>query len=301
MSFDLPISLDVSDADGDFLVEESYSPLLLSGQTSLEFAVETLQDEVDENHGSVEVTILASENHEKAIAPDDVASVTVLDDDVPVISLDSTAVSVMAGESFKFIVHASSEVDNDLNISLAVTETKEYINELDYTNLIIPAGTSTGEIVIQTIISDTFNGIGHINLKVLAGSDYRLEDDQDFLFATATIEETEAPTGISIRAESNLISENHATGTVRFYLYSNEQFTTDQTVDLEVSTTGSFFNLNSNTIQHIIPAGVSESVLEIPLIDDTIDEIAGSIEVSVSPGDIILLPRHRTIQIPLLS
>ena len=284
LDFDLPVSLTVTGDIEEYLASDIIKPILPSGQTAVELEIETVQDEVDEIDGTIEVAIQVNENYNLAVTPENIAGVIVLDDDLPVISLESTTILATAGDTFLFKVHSSTEVEDDLNITLTVSETKEFISEQDYTNITIPAGNKTGELTIQTITEDLFYGIGVIHIEIQASTNYRLAGDQSTLLTTVMIEDNVIPTGISISAETNQIYENHASGVVRFHLFSDEESTTDRTIDLEISSTGEFVDLDSNTIQHIIPAGESKSVLEIPLFNDTVDEIAGQLEVLIAPS-----------------
>ena len=282
---DLPILLNVSDGSNDYLTEQEYSPLILpANQNFVEVDIATEQDEVDEFHGTIYVTLLEGENYDIVSYPDNIASVNILDDDDPVISFEESSLSVSEGETVTLKLLASSSVLTDLNIPLEISENKEYIEEQDYTSITIPTGQSSGEIEIRTNENSTFSAVGRASMKILAGAGYRFTDDQESIQATLIIEDDEnIPAGVSILSEYDTVAENHSGGSIRFNLYRDHTIPNDQIINLGVATTGSFITLN-NTIQHTLPAGRLASTIEIPLIDDNQDEISGNVTLTVLPG-----------------
>ncbi len=102
---------------------------LTAGATSADLTVATVNDSTDESDGSISVSIASGTDYTVAAPPNDVASVTVQDNDDPPPEISLTAgAAVTEGANTVFTVHTNPAPQSDLTMQFSVSQGGEWLS-----------------------------------------------------------------------------------------------------------------------------------------------------------------------------
>ena len=105
------------DADGLVTIPVTFAARSLTGTLTLD----TVDDEVSEDNGSVTATILAGANGKYVAGTSSAVTTTLLDNDPPIISVEAVAAEVDEGDNAQYRITRSGNTSGSLRVGLYVT------------------------------------------------------------------------------------------------------------------------------------------------------------------------------------
>ena len=105
------------DADGLVTIPVTFAARSLTGTLTLD----TVDDEVSEDNGSVTATILAGANGKYVAGTSSAVTTTLLDNDPPIISVEAVAAEVAEGTNAQYRITRSGNTSGSLRVGLYVT------------------------------------------------------------------------------------------------------------------------------------------------------------------------------------
>ena len=309
---DLTVALSVTEAPGsgdDGFVsmanEGSQVLTFTAGNTRATYTVGIVNDGIDEADGSVTVMLSANDQsmtgqeYTVVSAPDNTATVAVMDDDIPQISIAvhaSSMPTVTEGADAVFTVTASPEPYRELTINLNVPTAADstFLDVDPAAMVILPANTggitysfaTEGDLVDEG--DSTGNGQGRITVSIddtMAVGSY--EAGATAPSATVTIEDDDTPE-LSIRPVSTDPVREMATTTYAEFTVTASGVVprADLTVNLnvtDVQKTGSDFipdgMQGSRTLT--FPGMATTTTYRVPIAPDEVMESSGDITVTI--------------------
>ena len=164
------------------------------GEISKIIEVQTTEDEIDEIEGRVTATIIEPNDGKYDISDNTTASVSVSDNDDPMISIVPVVVdrAISEGEVVQFTLTARDrEIDADIRININITQDSNFTTWRLPRTIVMPAGKKTTSIVISTIDDNKEQEDGEFRAEILAGEGYRISSQN---IATVAIEDNDTGT-----------------------------------------------------------------------------------------------------------
>ena len=248
---DLTVNLTVTDVTGsDFVAsddEGAKTVTITNGTTSASYSVTTQSDTVDEESGSVTVTVDAGTGYN--VGSSNSASVTVNDDDLPAITV-SGGDAVTEGTAAKFTLTASTAPTSNLTVNLTVADAtnSDFIDSDDEGSKTVSiTANSTSAIYSVDTTSDTKDELnGTISVTVASGTGYTIGSPSS---GTVTVNDDDATANRSPvftnQATTASINENSAAGTTVETISATDPESDAITYSLD-STSDAKFNIDSS-------------------------------------------------------
>ena len=150
------------------------------GESSKVIEVQTNDDEVDEINGRILATIIEPSDGKFVIAAASSASVDVVDNDDPRISISAVVDRpITEGEPVQFTLKAMDRVvDSDVRINFSITQSSDFVTWRIPQVEILSAGKSITSIVIGTIDDNKVQEDGEFTAAILTGEGYRIDDQK---------------------------------------------------------------------------------------------------------------------------
>ena len=173
------------------------------------FEIDTAHDEVDEENGTITVTVMDQDHYN--LGSPVVAAVAVLDDDLPVVSIDrnhGTPPVVTEGVGPWFTITASSEPTERLMVKVSVVNTGGSVLRTDEPSeriVEIPAGSSAAaSFGVVTLDDDKDEEDGFITATILPGDGYTVSATQSFVIVRVRDNDVPAtPTSLRINGHKD--------------------------------------------------------------------------------------------------
>ncbi len=253
------------------------------------FDVNTVNDVVDEDNGAIQVTIQSSADYEIADAPDHTASVTVEDDDAPVISISSGG-AVTEGSGASFTLSAKPAPGADLAVSVMVTQTGTFTESTELGTQEVTIGTSgTAAFEVDTVNDVVDEDNGAILVTIQSGTGYEIAEAPDHT-ASVAIEDDDVPViGIS---GGDAVAEG---GSASFTFSATPVPRADLAVSIMVSQTGMFTESTELGTQEVTIGTSGTAAFDVDTVNDVVDEDNGAIQVTIQSGtgyEIAEVPDH---------
>ncbi|MBL7670089.1 MAG: hypothetical protein JNM39_06355 [Bdellovibrionaceae bacterium] len=182
------------------------------------------------------------------------------------IYLDTVQITMSEGSVAKINVALSEYLKKDLLVSLS-------LNDLDHrfqtvpTSILIPAGTLSSQVVLQSIDDSIYQGNQTITLTI-SSNENSVTADPDTL--TINLIDNETPSRfVQLSSSSQTVYENSGTASVNLVLsaVSNLDVTVPVTVT-GTATGGSVDYFLATTVPIVIPAGSTSVPINLTIIDD---------------------------------
>lgn len=238
------------------------------------YSVPTVNDGLDEADGAATLTVNTGSGYAPASAPNNTASGTVTDNDVPVISVVGGA-SVTEGESAGFTLTASPLPYQALSLKLTVGQTGNYVaaENLGAGKTLTMPTSGTATYSVATVDDNNQEANGAVTLTVTAGTGYT-----EGASASVTVVDDDI-TRIEVSGGGAITEGADAT----FVFTTNPALTSPTVVSLTVSQAGSFVKaVNLGDTTHTInPSEVSSYTYTVATVNDAIHEVNGSVSVTV--------------------
>ena len=262
--------------DGSYL--GNYSVTLTNSAPSATVSVPTLDDNVEEPRGRVEIYIAYGRGYTYEIYPDGYAVYYVDDNDQrgnPTISVTGPT-EVTEGSAVAYTITSSPAPKGSLTVNYRISQEGGFVaaGELGLKSVTITSATTT--VSIPTLGDDVDEEDGSVSLTLGSGTTYRL-DPTDY-YATTTVEDDDvANPDLRIISRKSSVDEGD---TAQFTLFIEPPAAGGLTVKYRVSQSGDF----------VAAAGLGDKELEttspivfisLPTVNDDTDEADGSVTVTL--------------------
>ena len=259
------------------------------GSDAVAVAVATDDDELDEANGSITVTVTGGDTY--AAGTPAAATVAVADNDLPVVTISSSATEVTEGGSLPIEVSRVGDLSAALEVILTISATNDYV--------ITPRGTVHVEIAAEassatmsvTVADDDFaRGTGSVNVVMIRDSvalaRYRVGSPSTFSGTIRDNDESGVP-AVIIRDQTCAEDPVNAQCNVSFYLTSaaTSQFiviarTRSGTATSEVD----FGRIRRLDRRVTVFEGADDGAVTIAILGDDLDEDDETFTVELSLG-----------------
>ena len=293
--------------NGEYTTQTDNSILLRAGESSAKIDITSINDSIGEVNGRIGLRI--SDNKTGGYSVDSAyttATVAVLDNDEPVISINSNHEFVIEGtDTGRFAIYSSNPLQQDIAINLRINASQ---NVIDYSRMIIDnsglslnSGTLDGILSIPVLTSggtptwvsattpiytmqlftndDLLVSTNEtVRVEILTGNGYKLNES----LATSSIEVIDNDEfEISLTRLTTKVTEGSI---AEFELTSNQTVTSNLTINLEVTFVGDFFNRVSGPDSEQITIGQTTQLYRVGTQIDNQYENNGSVTVMLRPG-----------------
>ncbi len=271
-SADLDVTVGVSQS-GDYVTTGSRT-VTITTSGSATFTVATTNDTTDEPDGSITATISSGTGYTVS-SNAGAATVAVSDDDAPTLpEISITAGSgVTEGTAASFTLTASPAPAADLDVTIAVSQSGNYVTTGSRTVTIPSSGSKTFTVTTTDDSNDEHDGSVTATISSAAG--YTVASNAGA--ATVAVSDDDAPTlpEISITAGSGVTEGTAAS----FTLTASPAPAADLDITIAVSQSGDYVTTGSRTIT--IPSSGSK-IFTVTTTDDSDDEPDGSVTVAIN-------------------
>ena len=295
----IEINLNVSETSS-FLSQSGAERVELGqNERSVQFTLETLDDNQTESDGQISVEILPGEDYKVATGNGAVATSDVADNDAPRLAISfvggAAESTITEGGNLELELSSSSLVATDLVVNLGIEEMNgDYLSGDPEIVGIIPANQNTGTIVIPTVDDEADEDDGLFVVTLLPGEGYNLVEGS--VAATANLIDNDEGREIAIFAVSEAITEG-----AEAVFNLNASGPMYRSVDLLVVSGGGDF-LTDEVPLSVFFENQSEAIFVVPTLDDDVDEVHGDISVSIIATDNYTLGDENTLaSVPVLD
>ena len=272
-----PITVNVTvSASGDYGATTGSRTVTVTTTGSAILTVGTTDDGNDEADGSVTATLVDGADYD--LGTNQAATVSVADDDVPVVSISGGG-GVTEGGDASFTITASPVPAADLTVNVTVTASGDYGATTGSRTVTVP---TTGSAVLTVGTTDDGNdeADGSVTATLVDGAGYDLGTNQAATVSVA--DDDDAPPVVtpvvSITAGSGVTEGGDAS----FTITANPVPAADLSVSVTVSASGDYgATTGSRTVT--IPA-TGSTILTVGTTDDGNDEADGSVTATLVDG-----------------
>ncbi len=265
----LSVSVTVT-ASGDYGASTGSRTVTIPTGGSATFTVATTDDGNDEADGSVTATLVDGADYDLGTSS---ATVSVSDDDVPVVSI-SGGNGITEGGDASFTITASPVPAADLTVSVTVSASGDYGASTGQRTVTVPT-TGSAVLTVGTIDDSADEADGSVTATLVDGADYDLGTNQA---ATVSVSDDDVPV-VSINGGSGVTEGGDAS----FTITASPVPAADLTVNVTVTASGDY---GASTGQRTVTVPTTGSaVLTVGTIDDSADEADGSVTATVNTGN----------------
>ena len=192
-----------------YLVGPTRSIVIPAGQTSVQWAFETRENEEDAQDSRFAVTVRPAtwEGHTYYYRHDAApAEVTIKDDDLPVVSVEADSEGVHESYNADFTLTRVGRKDIALTVDITVTrEGSFFTNEDPPSTITFPVGSATATLTVATVGDSTLEDHGSVTVAVAEGDDYEVGLPAS---ATTTVADNDrGGVSVSIAVENAAVEE----------------------------------------------------------------------------------------------
>ena len=309
----LEIGVEVSET-GNFLPALALRPntvIITSGYKVGILDVSIVNDTIDEVDGMVTVKLLADRSttnaYQLAINPEYHSAVAlVVDDDTPSISIkvhSDTPIPVYEAPNTVVNFELGTDIPNleDIAVQVRLTSIGNYLaggrnEQMD--SITILAGQSLGVLAVPIHHNGAAGFNGAIRIEIIPDTavppTYTLDASHDQIRASAVVfnfDPDREPSSnlqstpviaIAPHRDSNQSVNEAESFSAKFVVYSHIEVENDLVVNLRITESTDYLP-DHLTEQTVIATGATSSTIEIPLVNNNLDELAGEIMVSIVP------------------
>ena len=267
-----PITVSVTvSASGDYGATTGSRTVTIPTGGSATFTVATTDDSADEADGSVTATLVDGADYD--LGTNKAATVSVADDDVPVVSISGGS-GVTEGGDASFTVTANPAPASALTVSVTVSASGDYGATTGSRTVTIPTGGSA-TFTVATTDDGNDEADGSVTATLVDGADYDLGTNQA---ATVSVADDDVPV-VSISAGSGVTEGGDAS----FTITASPVPAADLSVSVTITASGDY---GANTGQRTVTVPATGSLtLTVGTTDDSADEADGSVTATVNAGD----------------
>ena len=247
-------SISLSDQEIDLTITETGS--FITGQLPESIQIDALNrkailsiptndDQLDETEGLITASIDDNSSYTVATAPNNSASVNVLDNDgdPPIVSVSKISPgAVVEGSPAIFRITASYIVTKQTTINFELTEIGDFLLPNQGNTINLEQGNYSKIKEIATIPDDIFEAHGSVQMKILPGDDYQVSSTSYSI--SIPILDNDTPTGISVAPISRNIDEGEK---AQFQIRSFLPLLSDLEVNYTLSTFDGYNTTTENS------------------------------------------------------
>ena len=262
------------------------SPILIpAGQTSADLWVSLVDDILYEPGETVEITLGSPQDGQLGTTTQHILTIT-SDDPLPTVEFTSSSSSSGEGvgqSSISLGLSAVSGVDVSVPITTSGTATEGVDYTLDQSTILIPAGSLTGTTSV-TAIPDAMDEADETVVLTLgppSGADFG-----STTVHTLTLVDDDPPPSVAFQLPSQSVDEG--SGTTGILVQLSAVSGLDITVPFTVSgdaTANLDYTIDSSPLS--IPAGQSSASLSLTVLEDTQDESAEQVRISIDSASLV--------------
>ena len=197
--------------------------------------------------------------------------------------LQSAATSpyVEEGNAVQFTFSAVPELARELPITITLAETGDFLTTAskNQTTINLPANTSATNTYVKSFTTKTANGDfeadSTVTLTISDVSGYLVNTSANT--ASVVIHDKETPTGISVLAISDKVTEAPDV-TADFLIRSHEVSSSARKINVKIDDGVANFIANPGDSVQTIPAGSRSLLLKVPILNDNNFEANGEID-----------------------
>ena len=200
------------------------------------------------------------------------------------ISVTATRVTVDQNEDVQFTFSAVPELARELPITLTLAETGDFlaVDPSTQTNITLPANTSATNTYIESYTTKSANGDfeadSTVTLTISDVAGYVVDSSANS--ASVVIHDADTPTGISVLAISESVTED--SGKTADFLIKSDQFSTSaRKINVNIDDGVANFIANPGNSIETIPANSRSLLLPVRIVPDSVFEANGKITVSI--------------------
>ena len=267
-----PITVSVTiTASGDYGATTGSRTVTIPTGGSATFTVATTDDSADEADGSVTASLVDGADYD--LGTNKAATVSVADDDVPVVSISGGA-GVTEGGDARFTVTANPAPASALTVSVTVSASGDYGATTGQRTVTVPA-TGSATLTVSTTDDSADEADGSVTATLVDGASYDLGTNQA---ATVGVADDDVPV-VSISAGSGVTEGGDAT----FTITASPVPAADLSVSVTITASGDY---GASTGQRTVTVPATGSLtLTVGTTDDSADEADGSVTATVNAGD----------------
>ena len=271
------------EGEGDFTdtLPETRTVTVLAGQDTVSVDVPTLDDTVDEPDGTIVARVVEPATA-YTVGDPGTAEVVVQDGDLPSVTITADRTPITEGETASFTVSVSTLApDGGLDVVVALSEEGEgdFTDTLPETRTVtVPAGQDTVSVDVPTLDDAIDEPDGTIVARVVEpATAYTVGTPGT---AEVVVQDTDLP-AVTITADRTPITE----GETALFTVSVSTPAPDGGLDVVVALSeegeGDFTDTLPETRTVTVPAGQDTVSVDVPTLDDTVDEPDGAIVARV--------------------
>ena len=273
---ELEVSVEVTGGDAVLAGAAPAGVTFAAGDATATLRLGTVDDDVDDPEATVTLTLVAGHDYDLGDASEVSASVTVRDDDLPVVTVTAESEQIVEeGADLAFII-ARTEGDLSRSLEVHVLFKQPGQEATEGRNRILP-GDSTHR--AGGFSAQNFEGDVEYVITLRPGPGYRLGTPSE---ATVTVRDDDAPPSVSI-AGADAVTEG---GTLAFPVTLSGPYNADITVAYTLGGTAAegadYTDAGSGALT--ITSGDTEGTIELATVDDSADEAREEVEVTLTAG-----------------
>ena len=202
---------------------------------------------------------------------------------LPSVSISVVNASVTEGGDVTFMVTVTRVLASNLTVNVSVTDSGSFISGTAPTTVMIPMGATTATLTVSTVDDGTDELDGTITATVATGMGYTVAvAPGNSAMVTVTDNDGPALPTVSISAGGTVTEGDDATFTVEA---SSTAPAGGLTVNVNVADSGTFASSGETGTQMVtIPMGMTTAMLDVSTVNDSTDEVDGTITVTVETG-----------------
>ena len=277
-----PLTIELTVTETGDMVDPSHqgptSFTIPADQITATFELPTVDDAIDEDNSTVTVTI--SDGGGLTIGSRNSERFTVVDNDLPTITIQPGMSPVTEGAFARFTVDRTGVTTFGMTIDLSVSETGDMIHTDDEgrTSVTFRAGETTATLDVATV-DDTLAEDDSTIAATIATSTVYATGTPNSATVTANDDDTTPPT-VTITAATSPIAEGDTAG---FTIDRTGPTTAALTVELTVTESGDMLAPDDEgSASFMIPAGSTSATFELATVDDSLAEDDSTIAATIT-------------------
>ena len=271
----LRVSVDVTQQGDVILGRPPTGVVFAVGEEEAVLIVPTEDDQLDESDGLVEARI--RERTSQIIAPPGSASVKVIDDDLPAVSIAAIDRKVTEGENARFSVIRLGDLDVPLSLDLEVDQVGDVIPSAFQATVSFDVGADTVLLTVATEDDQVDEDDGLVRATILSGDGYIISGTATAEVAIADNDEAPA---ITIADASTFESAGEIVFPVALAAQSGKTITVEWATADGTAMASTDYGAASGSL--VFAPGETADTIRIAVVDDLLDEENETFTVSLS-------------------
>ena len=197
---DLPIRIQTIQGESDFLDDNfSLGVTIPAYQASVVLTFQTINDQIVEENGELEIVILTGRGYLVQDAPDDRAVITITDNEnLPELSISVVHEKIVESDDVgaEFVIQSSQVITTPLDVTIELIEFGQFLVDESDQVVTIGLGDIRTKFVVDIVSDDILELSGYVDASLQTSSDYVVSSLQST--ARVSISDDDNPPGISI-------------------------------------------------------------------------------------------------------